>query len=284
MAYENMPRPEVDYAPCRYGNSRLSFRGPRQRLDGRYIAVLGGSETFGRYLRDPYPSLLQAKTGVRCVNFGCVNAGVDAFLHDETVIGACRRADAVVLQVCGARNLSNRFYGVHPRRNDRLVRASAMLRAVFPEVDFTEFHFTGHLLRTLEETSPTRFRLVRDDLRRTWIARMNLLMAQIGRPVTVLWIGRRAPEDPCDSLNDGEPAFIDRRALNALYGRIDGESVFVTGPDSGIGSPDGKTFTASERSAALAMPGPSLHHQIADQLARTLAPLLRDQTPTRYAI
>ncbi len=35
----------------------------------------------------------------------------------------------------GAQNLSNRFYAVHPRRNDRFLRASTLMKTIFREVD-----------------------------------------------------------------------------------------------------------------------------------------------------
>ncbi|WP_102106740.1 DUF6473 family protein [Oceaniglobus roseus] len=270
MAYENMPGPAVDYAPCRYGTSRLVFRGPQQRLAGRYIAVLGGSETYGRYLADPYPALLQDATGVRTVNFGCVNAGVDAFVGDETVIDACRGAEAVILQIGGAANLSNRFYGVHPRRNDRVTTISPVMKAVFPEVDFTDFHFTRHMLGVLEETSASRFALLRDELRRVWLSRMNLLMSRIGRPVTLLWMAGRRPEDPAETLADGDPPYVGRAQIDALRGRIADEVRHVFCEKAGVGSPDGKLFNPEEEPAALTVAGPAAHEAVAEALVGAL--------------
>lgn len=267
MAHEDLPRPALDYAPCRYGASKLVFRGPAQRLSGDFLAVLGGSETYGRFLADPYPALLQDETGIRTVNFGCVNAGVDVYLHEETVIEACRSARGVVVQLTGAQNLSNRFYSVHPRRNDRFVRASPMMKAVFPEVDFTEFHFTGHMLTRLVDTSPARFALIRDELRRVWVQRMDLLMAQIGRPVVVLWIAERSPDDPAETPADGPPMFVTRRMLHSLRGRIAAMTELCLDGDSGIGRPDGKVFSTAETPAALRMPGPAAHARIAARLA-----------------
>ena len=272
MAYENMPGPALDYAPCRYGRSKLLFRGPAQRLSGEFIAVLGGSETYGRYLADPYPALLQDEMGLRTVNFGCVNAGVDVFLNDETVLDACRRASAVVVQVTGAQNLSNRFYTVHPRRNDRFLRASPMMKAVFPEVDFTEFHFTGHTLVSLSQTSAARFALIRDELRRVWVQRMNLLMAQIGQPVVLLWMSERTPDDPAETVDDGRPLFVTRDMIRALRGRIAALVEDRFDGRSGVGTLDGKFCAETEASAALLMPGPAVHGRVAKRLGRVLRP------------
>ena len=139
----------LEYYPCRYGTSRILFRGPRRLLDGSYVAFLGSTETYGRFVEAPYPALLEDRLAVSCVNFGVVNAGVDLYLNDPGVMGLAAGAGAKVVQVMGAQNLSNRYYSVHPRRNDRFLRASDRLEALYPEVDFTEFHFVRHLLGKL---------------------------------------------------------------------------------------------------------------------------------------
>ena len=59
-----------------------------------------------------------------------------------------------VVQVMGANYLSNRFYSVHPRRNDRFLRASTVMQAIFNDVDFSDFTFTRHMLGALYELSP----------------------------------------------------------------------------------------------------------------------------------
>jgi hypothetical protein len=62
-----------------------------------------------------------------------------------------------VVQVLAVQNLSNPYYTVHPRRNDRFLRASARLQNLYQDVDFTEFHFTRHMLQTLQMVSAPRF-------------------------------------------------------------------------------------------------------------------------------
>ena len=39
MTYSSLAEGGLNYFPCRYGTSKLLFRGPRRRLDGRYVAV-----------------------------------------------------------------------------------------------------------------------------------------------------------------------------------------------------------------------------------------------------
>ncbi len=94
MTFQEPGAGALDYFPCRYGKSKLLFRGPRKRLDGAYAAVLGGTETYGKFVTDPYPVLLEREIGMPVVNFGCMNAGVDLFVGDPTLIDACVKATA----------------------------------------------------------------------------------------------------------------------------------------------------------------------------------------------
>ena len=77
MSYEKMGDGDLDYEPCRYGTSRLLFRGPRKELEGDFVAFLGGTETYGKFIPAPYPQLVEDVLGQTCVNLGFVNAGVE---------------------------------------------------------------------------------------------------------------------------------------------------------------------------------------------------------------
>ena len=176
MSYAQLGRDALDYQPCQYPGSPMTFRGPKCDLEEPYILCLGGSETFGKFSTDPFPDRLGDRLGRRVVNMGAMNACVDLFLHDAAVKAAMGRAQAVVLQVPGAANMSNRFFTVHPRRNDRFLKASTMMRTIFREVDFTEFHFTRHMLSALKARSADRFAVVVEELRAAWVARMAQLI------------------------------------------------------------------------------------------------------------
>ncbi len=123
MTYDPRGGGALDYYPCRYGASKLMFRGPRRKADGTHVAVLGGCETYGKFIAHPYPDLLEKAVGRPVLNLGLQNAGVDVFLQDKTVGELCQSAAVTVIELTGAHNTSNRFYGVHPRRNDRFLRA-----------------------------------------------------------------------------------------------------------------------------------------------------------------
>ena len=199
---------------CNYGLSRVAFRGPRRPTDGAYVACIGSSETFARNVTQPFPNLLEDRTGTVCINLGQQMAGPDLFLQDEAVRALIHDASAMVLQVMGAANLSNRFYKVHPRRNDRFIAPKPALRQLYPDVDFTDVAFTGHLLTKLVEKDPVRFSQVRAVLQRSWIRRMRQLVGLAKGPVHLLWF---APRDPRSPAVDGhDPNLVTPKMLGAL--------------------------------------------------------------------
>lgn len=165
---------------CTYGLSKVPFRGPRRRTYGRYVACVGGSDTFGKFIRAPYPHLLEVKINTPCVNLGCQSAGPDVFLNDPAIGSLCHDASATVIQVLNAVNLTNAFYKVHPRRNDRFIAPTDALRGLYPEVDFTDVAFTGHLIAKLNAVDPNRFKEVRATLQATWLRRMKELITLAG--------------------------------------------------------------------------------------------------------
>lgn len=102
--------------------------------------------------------------------------GVDFHLADPALPQAAALAGGFVLVLPPLGNLSNALYSVHPRRNDRFVTARAPLKALYPEVDFAAFAFTGHALTTLAATCPERFAQVRQILAATWVSRMRQML------------------------------------------------------------------------------------------------------------
>ena len=273
MSYAKAGHRPLDYQPCRYDGSPMTFRGPRAELGQEFVLCLGGSETFGKFSPDPYPDLLAQRLDRQVVNMGAMNAGIDLLLHDPAIDTALDRAGAVVLQLPGAANLSNRFFSVHPRRNDRFVKASTMMRTIYREVDFTEFHFTRHMLTALRRRSEDRFMIVVEELRAAWRARMALLLNRIGVPVHLLWLSRRAPgDDPMDEEGLGfDPLFVDADMVAGLEPLAASVSVCILPEDARVPAARGMFYGRGEEPAARLMPGPEDHDRVAAMLAGAMA-------------
>jgi hypothetical protein len=264
----------LNYAPCRYGTSRLLFRGPRRRLEGDYVAAVGGTETYGKYVERPYPVLLEEALGLQVVNLGAVNAGIDVFASDESVQTVCAGAHAVVLQAMGAHNLRNRFYSVHPRRNDRFLRATPALRTLYPEIDFTDFAFTRHLIRALADTDADRFATVREELQSAWLLRMQRFVDSVHAPVVLVWMADRRPEEDSALGRANDPLFVTAGMIDALRPRLAG---VVDATPSLAARRDfnaGIVCSEFEAPAAAEVPNARIHAEIAQAVAQGLRGLV----------
>jgi hypothetical protein len=275
MAYAFPGDGALDYFPCSYGKSRLLFRGPRRSLDRPYIAFLGGTETYGKYVPDPFPDLVEDEIGYDSVNLGCVNAGPDVYLAEPEVIQIAQGAEAVVLQVVGAVNLSNRYYTVHPRRNDRFIAATPLLKTLFREVDFTDFHFTRHMLTTLEATSKDRFERVADELRRAWVERMGELLGRLPKRTVLLWLSDAPPRARAVANLTQDPVLVDGAMIAAVAPKAGSFVEAVTSAHARMNNLEGMAFAALEALAAAALPGPSVHRDVAAKLVQALDEVLK---------
>lgn len=263
----------LDYKYCTYDGSRVRFRGPRRDLDQPYVAFLGGDETLGRFVAMPFPDRVEDRVGMACVNLGATHAGPDFYLSEQPVLDVVARARAVVIQVPDAALVSNRYYAVHPRRNDRFLHASDALQALYPEVDFTEFHFIRHMLGRLSEVSATRFATLAAELRGVWLARMRQLIACATGPVLLLWLSRRGPAT--DAALPDIACLVTDGMVQDLARDTAGLVVFRASPDALEDGTLGMHFCPQEAGAAAGLPGPAVHAEA----ARAILPALRRLLP-----
>jgi hypothetical protein len=270
MAYAYLSEGSLDYYPCHYGASKLLFRGPRKSLSKPYICVIGGTETYGKFVPAPYSEVLEEATGQSVVNMGCMNAGPDVFLNDSAVLGIASKAELTIIQVLAVQNLSNPFYTVHPRRNDRFLRASARLQNLYQDVDFTEFHFTRHMLQTLQSASRERFCEVAKGLQETWIDRMAQLLRAIRGPKLLLWMADHAPLKEQDNAG----LTVTATMVQALRSHATNYLEVVASPKAIEQGLENMAFSALERPAAEGVPGQAAHREVGLALAGSIARLL----------
>jgi hypothetical protein len=265
----------LDYSPCRYGTSRPLFRGPERDLSRPYVAMLGGSATFGKYVAEPYPALVETALGHPVANLGGLNAGPDFYLSDPATLGVAARARVAVIQITGADAMSNPYYSVHSRRNDRFLAATPALRTLFPEVDFADIHFTRHLLLALLRTDPARFRVIVTDLKANWLTRMRQLLAKLPQRTLLLWLADMPPLGTATILDPaGGPLFVDASMLSALSPAV---TDLVEAVPSDAARAEGATrmlFPETEAVQARSLPGSAVHQEVAARLGPVIASLL----------
>ena len=241
-------------------------------MSGPYIVALGGSPTFGKYVARPYPVLLEQATGHAVANLGGLNAGPDFYLSDPAALRVASRARVAVVQITGADALTNPFYTVHGRRNDRFLAATPTLRALYPQVDFTDIHFTRHLLLVLQTADTGHFATVCDGLKANWLARMRQLLTHLPLRRVLLWLADTPPPADAADLDPAlGPLLVDRTMLAALHPAI---TTLVEAVPSPAARAEGLTrmqFPQTEAAQARHLPGSAAH----DEVAALLGPVIR---------
>ncbi len=261
-----LPKSDLDYDLWRVGASRCEFRGPEVDLGAPYLAVLGGSEAYGKFVEQPFPHLLAERLEAPVVNLGLMNAGLALVQNEASVLDVAVQADVTVVQVLGAQNMSNCFYSVHPRRNDRFIAASPRLKALYPQVDFTGFHFTGHLIQTLEDIDPWAFSTVLEELRVAWVENMLAVLGSIPGQSVLLWMSERSPDDPGRGSVAADPAFVDREMLRELEGHHAGLVEVVASDAARQEGVQGMCHKPDDAAIARMLPGPLFHAEVAAAL------------------
>ena len=262
-----------DIGLCRYAGSKLACRGPMRPLDGPYVAFIGGTETFGRFVTVPFAEQVERVTGRTCVNLGAAHSGVDAWLTDPALTGVAAGAETVLIQLPGAQTLSNRYYRVHPRRNDRFLAPEPPLAELFPEVDFTDFTFVNHMLSALNAVSVERFSLVRNAVQELWSERMPDLIRRFRTPPILLWLryDSVALNRGCAALGSN-PVFVEGTMVDRLR-PIAGPVVALDLTTASVAHELKKMrFGPMQAPAAAQMPGPSAHKAVAKALLEIIEP------------
>ena len=197
--------------------------------------------------------------------------------HSHFLAQALAKADVTVVQVLGAQNMSNRFYSVHPRRNDRFVAASSVLQEMYPEIDFVEINFTKHLIQKLLRVSPERFEVVLNELQQAWVARMRLLVGQIKGKSLLLWFSQVAVPINDDLGKGGpglDPVFVSREMLEQIRPHVTDILEVVASKQALSAGGYGMVFRETEAAAARGMLGPLAHEEAATALKAALTGIL----------
>ncbi|MEM9011524.1 MAG: DUF6473 family protein [Pseudomonadota bacterium] len=288
MSFEKaIARPDL-FETYRFGRSRQRFRAPRADLDQPYIATIGGSETFGKFVLDPFPAILERQLRHPVANWGTPGAGPGFFLKDPVLLECCSNARICVITVMSAIATSNRLFSVYKRRNERLRSISEILRVLYGGVDLEKFRFSHNMLQHLYEVDADKFKVVELELRAAWIARMRELLEDIETHKVVLWLSERAPEaDSGMTLRDGrpiQPAFVDREMMEAIAPYADEVVEYVASPEAAEGGPADRILNGAPEGAARTHPGATMHREAAEALYAPLEAILTAKRSRRWPI
>ena len=273
MSFDALLERGIDYMPCKYENSNVMFRCQRRNLYKPFVDFVGGTETYGKFIGRPFPDRVEDILDKVCVNFGCDNAGVDVFLNDPFLREVVSRAEVTVIQTLSPRNLSNRLYSVHPRRNDRFLRPSKLMGTIYDELDFADFNFTKHLLTHIHSAAPDQFDIVVEELQDTWRSRMRMLFGQIPGKTILLHIADPVAEHAAKP-EGRDPWFLTRDMIDDFRPLASAVIELAPKPAGLAADTDGMVFSEMEADIAKTMLGSDAHAEIAQVVADTLKRIL----------
>jgi LPS sulfotransferase NodH len=183
--YQDLDRPgNLDYElyqlPTLGGKE---FRGPPVNTSAPYLAFIGASQTFGRFVPRPFPCILGTRLGIPVLNLAVGGAGPRHYLA-HNYLELINGAEAVVIQVMSGRAASNSLFdnsesgGIigHVRGEPFAVRAD-------------EFYS-----RFEQSYSRPRFEEIINETRNDYMSSFIQLLRKIVVPKILFWFSRRHPQ------------------------------------------------------------------------------------------
>lgn len=258
----------INYHSYRFGRRQRLLRGPMPDLSGRYIAFLGGEQTFGKFVEEPYTKLVQEETKLTALNIGVDGAGPGFFLNDPVLLEAACRAEVCVIEMTSAWNLSNRLYTVGRRYNRRLRAVSDMLRGLYPQVDFEQYDFVGKMLERLHALDSEKFEMIEKEMSAAWVARMKLLLESVETKKILFWFSERSPDErtkiDASKARLKYPDQVTRDMIDQVAGMADGLVECVLEPQGPKASADVRPKVSRNFAS------PRMHAMASEKLTKAL--------------
>jgi hypothetical protein len=275
----------VDYQMyCLPGVKDGFFRGPPIQSDD-YVACVGAAQTFGRFVKEPYPKLISRSLGIETLNLGRGAAGPGYFHSDPVLLNYINRARVVVVQVLSGRSQSNALFHIDHGMAGRNI-------ATGERMDAAEFYAW-----LLAQDADLARRTVAE-CRANYVADMTKLLTAITAPKILMWWSTRDPEyaecwtPPASRLLGKFPHLVNREMMDRIKDRADRyvECVSRRGWPQPIvdlqGNPASFRVESEGQSAAVIKtenryyPSPEMHEDAAAALAPICLELLGRSTRT----
>jgi hypothetical protein len=214
--YQQLDAPHFDYGFDQVAEiTPHLFRGPIPDLSQPYVACIGGAQTMGRFVQDPYPAQLSTALNVPCLNLGLGGAG-PRFALQPPVLELLQRSRLVVVQVFSGRSASNSRYDntLSGRNNGRCVRTGKT--KLYEE-------FLADLIALDDESL---IRRIINETREDYAYSMNELARAITAPKVLLWLSHRKPDytpklNSVFGIGNHYPQLLDTATLDSFRGAYD---------------------------------------------------------------
>ncbi len=206
--YQELDQGRFDYGLVREAGRWL--RGPACDLARPYLAVVGGAETFGRFVDRPYPQRLAERLSLGCLNLGLPGMGPTAFA-DPQLLRLLHGAALVVVSCLSGRS-------AHNDRFDNRPRGGLFGKDLH---DGRERRFEDFVADLVRQRDADEVRRVIAVTRRNFTGGMLRLGRALGGRAVLLWFSQRTPPVDTDwsspaSILGRFPQLVDRSMLLAM--------------------------------------------------------------------
>lgn len=273
--YQNSDRRIIDYRQILLGGE--AFRGPLP--DRMYspdkLAFAGAAQTFGRFVRVPFPTMLGSVFNQDVLNLGFAGAGASFYLARPYLLNQLSTSRAAVIQVMSGRSTANSVFEAPDGRNTLIRRHDRK-----PMTDGPGYRWL------LETEGPDRAIAVVRETQERWVEETRALADAIQAPKILFWFSLRdtAFEPSGGSVAElmGEfPHFVSTGMIEAVRDKFDAyvECVSRRGiphplVDRYTGEKVEVNFAGSRRSENRYYPSPEMHFDAAIALEQPLRQVL----------
>ncbi len=297
----------IDYGEFQIPGCDYVFRGRRAPgiPQGRYGACVGSATTFGRFVREPFPTQIEAHVGMPCLNLGIGGGRPESFLINDAIVGVLSKAEFVILEIMSARGCTSPiFEAFDPVANvgffkdffsiQRTAADSEGIKALIDNARARKPVFVDRVYEwAARHLTPAQRDMVRDALVQNYLRDCLALVEAVGRPVIALYLTRNAPfaarlrRKPSDyaEWSGDHPHFVDEHLVAALEQH--GVPVVVARSQRGFPFPIANWHTGEPASVFPWQPDKSLNtyypsQEMHDDAARLLLehPLIRRLSAT----
>lgn len=197
LGYQQTDAEIVDYNiwQMRTPQGAFAMRGPRPNnlKTGEYCTSIGAAYTFGRFVAQPYPSLLGKALNVSSLNLGFSGIGPSFFNQprNQTLIELINCSKFVTVSFLSGRSQCNsRFNTAWYSQEQYILESGQVVPADYAYQQLLEDSDRQTVLALVEET------------RARYLDEFIQLLEKITVPKVLLWFSKRSPDykTSCDSL------------------------------------------------------------------------------------
>jgi Domain of unknown function (DUF6473) len=225
--YQARDRNIVDYQLWQLDTpqAKFSLRGPQPAslAPGSYCCALGAAFTFGRFVAEPYPTLLAQALGIESLNLGFSGIGPAFYnnpYHQDLLDWVNRSKFVTILVFSGRSQANSRFRTLAASQECYILDDGQQVPADFA------------YQQLLATATPEEIAALIAETRERYMAEFLLLLASIKIPKILVWFSKRSPDyqesyNKLFKLFSNFPHLVNRAMIDQLRPQCQGYIEYI---------------------------------------------------------